>query len=210
MPQKQAKKVDRRTLYTVNTIKDALLELLERTTFDKISVASVCRQAEITRTTFYLHFPNLTAVLNEVLHDAMQVSENALLPEELACGLPHAEERGQAAEKMQEPCDALLPMCQRIADSAKYRAVFLDETLSGYIIKIIYQHEKDKVIPSLMQRGGLSRSDAEMLFRFMLYGSFAVNKELGWEKNEKWYAFQTLLLRFTREGMGQLRTREQV
>ena len=70
-----ARKTDRRTIYTRNVIKDALLELLEEAPFEKVTVAAVCKQAEITRATFYLHYDNLTAVLDEVLDDALDMTE---------------------------------------------------------------------------------------------------------------------------------------
>ena len=45
------RKTDRRTLYTRNAIKDALLEALGDKTFEQITVTDVCRRAEITRAT---------------------------------------------------------------------------------------------------------------------------------------------------------------
>ena len=42
------RKTDRRTLYTRNVIKDALLEALAEKTFEQITVTDVCRRAEIT------------------------------------------------------------------------------------------------------------------------------------------------------------------
>lgn len=69
------RKPDRCTTYTINTIKDVLLELLKKETFDKITVSNICRQAKITRTTFYLHFSNITDVLDELLKYALQVGE---------------------------------------------------------------------------------------------------------------------------------------
>lgn len=70
------RKTDRRTVYTCNVVKDALLELLEQTTFEKVTVAAVCKQAEVTRATFYIHYDNLTAVLDEVLDDALRITEH--------------------------------------------------------------------------------------------------------------------------------------
>ena len=64
------RKTDRRTLYTQAVIKDALLELLTVQGFEKITVASLCRQAEITRATFYLHYSDLTAVVDELVDEA--------------------------------------------------------------------------------------------------------------------------------------------
>lgn len=70
-----ARKTDRRASYTQKVIKDALLELLGQTPYEKITVAALCRQAEITRATFYLHYLSLDAVLNELLDEAVAVAD---------------------------------------------------------------------------------------------------------------------------------------
>ena len=157
-PPSTPRKTDRRTLYTVGVIKDALLELLEQDSFDKITVASLCRQAEITRATFYLHFPSLDDVLNEVLDDALMVAEAAASEMTTA-------ERMQALEQLVKsgtPEDLrrnerLLSPCQRVADNPKYRAIFQDETLSGYVIQRIYKMEREEHIAYMSSRVGLSR-----------------------------------------------------
>lgn len=55
----QERKIDRRTLYTLNVIQEAFLKLIDQQPFAKITVAQVCREAEITRSTFYIHYSNL-------------------------------------------------------------------------------------------------------------------------------------------------------
>ena len=70
------RKTDRRTLYTRSVIKDSLLEALGEKNFDQITVTDVCRRAEITRATYYLHYQSLTEVLDELLLDALQCEEN--------------------------------------------------------------------------------------------------------------------------------------
>ena len=69
------RKTDRRTLYTKNVIKDALLEALEDKNFEQITVTDVCRRAEITRATYYLHYQSLPEVLDELLGAALQMAE---------------------------------------------------------------------------------------------------------------------------------------
>lgn len=71
MEQTPSRKTDRRTLYMQTVIKEALLELLHEMSFDKVSIASLCRQAEITRPTFYLHYDNLMQVLDSLIDDAL-------------------------------------------------------------------------------------------------------------------------------------------
>lgn len=46
--------------------------------------------------------------------------------------------------------------------------------------------------------------EAEMIFRFILNGSFAVNRKLGWKKNTKWYNYQKLISKFVNYGMENL------
>ena len=42
----------------------------------------------------------------------------------------------------------------------------------------------------------ITKEEAEMLFRFTIYGAFAVNVAQGWKKDKKWYRIQSTLLRF--------------
>lgn len=70
----KTRKTDRRTLYTQQVIKDALLELLASKTFAQIRVTELCRQAEITRSIFYLYYDSLNDLLNQVIDDALQLT----------------------------------------------------------------------------------------------------------------------------------------
>ena len=68
----KAKKQDRRTRYTRQTIKDTFLELLKQKSFTKITVTEICKNAEINRGTFYLHFTGLSgrhSVLERPLYE---------------------------------------------------------------------------------------------------------------------------------------------
>ena len=52
----KTRKQDRRTRYTRQTIKNTFLELLTQKSFTKITVTEICKNAEINRGTFYLHY----------------------------------------------------------------------------------------------------------------------------------------------------------
>lgn len=191
------RKIDRRTLYTLNVIKDSLLELLEHNSFDKITVASLCRQAEITRATFYLHFQSLDEVLGAVLDDALMVAESAA--REMTTG-----ERMEALEQLVRTGSAqelrrnehLLSPCQRVADNPKYRAIFQDPTLSNYVIQKIYMMEREESIEYMSKRADLSRTEADRLFMMLVYGLFYMNRALKWSKDDSWYKMQLLITRF--------------
>ncbi len=62
-------KQDRRTRYTKQTIKDTFLELLKQKSFTKITVTEICKNAEINRGTFYLHYYDIHDVLSDIFND---------------------------------------------------------------------------------------------------------------------------------------------
>ena len=190
------KKTDRRTLYTQMVIKDALLELNKETAYDKINVTMVCRQAEIARATFYLHFDSLDEVLDSVIDDALLFSESGSGTVVDVLDII----RSGRSDVLREN-ETVLPACQRIADSDKYHHLFMDVSVSDHIIQRIASHEHDIVVPDLMAQTGLATDEAEMLFKFILNGSFAVNRSLSWEKNERWYRYQNILGRFINAGI---------
>ena len=200
------KKTDRRTLYTKMVIKDALLDLLATNGFEKITVTAACKQAEVSRATFYLHFDDLTAVLDECLADALKIADAAGgNPNTDMLKMLHMIASGEFDTEMLQANDTLLPACQRAADLPKYRPLFLDSGLSDYIIKKMFQAEKERTVPILMEYCCLPKAEAEMLFSFVIYGAFSVNKSMGWNKDRKWYEIQGVLIRFILGGLDVLK-----
>lgn len=64
---------DARTRYTKMVIRNAFLQLLREQSIERISVAEICRLAEINRATFYRYYENqydlLSALENEMLDE---------------------------------------------------------------------------------------------------------------------------------------------
>ena len=52
------------------------LELLQKYPFPKVTVTAICKKAEITRATFYLHYMDIYALLDAILEEALHLSEN--------------------------------------------------------------------------------------------------------------------------------------
>ena len=157
-----ARKTDRRASYTQKVIKDALLELLEQTPYEKITVAALCRQAEITRATFYLHYLSLDAVLNELLDEAVVVADKVCADmsyEERMGRLAYIAAHGSVRDLKEREC--LLSPCQRIADDPRYRVLFLDPTISHYAIARLYLAEKENTTRYIMSHCGIPRDQAE-------------------------------------------------
>lgn len=192
-----AASTDRRTRYTRMVLKDAFLELIGKGGWRRLSVTLLCKKAGVARATFYLHYRSLDDVLSDVLDDAFRVREGD--GETLCTQLARTLAAGPLTE------ESFLPLCQRAADDPKYRPLFLDEDLTRPLLAFLYDRAKDPMVPYIMTAAGLSRGEAELLFRFLLCGSFAVNAALGWEQNDRWRAVQGTVLRFKAGGLAALK-----
>ncbi len=100
---------------------------------------------------------------------------------------------------------SFLPLCQRVAHSPRYNVMFKDDELSEYIIMRVYHLEKPRTVPVLMEQLSLTREQAERIFLFGVMGAFAVNRSMGWKKDENWYEMQMLLLTYATGGYDAIR-----
>ena len=57
----------RRTEMTKLLFRTALIELMQEKPFHKITVKEICEQADLNRTTFYLHYTDQTQLLNDIV-----------------------------------------------------------------------------------------------------------------------------------------------
>ena len=189
----QTRKTDRRTLYTRQVVKDAFLELLETHAYGQINVTMLCRQAEITRATFYLHYADLNAVLDEVIAEALDIAEHSGSMEDFQTRERHLREILLNGPQAIRGHEGYLAPCQRIADHKKYRSLFMDDSLSYYIIRKIYLAERDMAVPYLQRSCDISYEDADRLFMFVIHGLYYVNRSMKWEKDDAWYRTQYLV-----------------
>ena len=59
----------RRTQMTKKLFASALIELMQVKPYHKITVKEICEQADLNRTTFYLHYNDISALFNEIVLD---------------------------------------------------------------------------------------------------------------------------------------------
>lgn len=142
------KKINRKTRYTIYLIKETFLKLIDQESYSKITITQICKEADITRLTFYLHFNSLTNLLNEVIDDALYLSAKSY-----DISLIFSTEYLQNNQ-------SLLPACQRVGDLPKYQNLLMDDDLSEYIIGRIMKHERVYVIPSIIEKTRLSKTTA--------------------------------------------------
>lgn len=64
---------DRRIIKTKRCLKTALIDMLAREDFEHISITELCRRAEVSRITFYSHYNDKYALLDDVFEDMLQI-----------------------------------------------------------------------------------------------------------------------------------------
>ena len=199
------KRDSRRVEITKAAIKDGMLSLLKGTAFQNISVASLCREAGVGRATFYAHYTGLMDVIDELADEAIHAADETDIDSVTAIDLliEKIKRMGNATEL--EAYITLLPLCQRVAHSPQYNVLFHDDEVAKYIIMRIYRQEKRRTIPVLVQQLGVTADQADKLFLFGVMGAFAVNRAMGWKKNDEWYDMQKLLLTYAHGGYDAIR-----
>ena len=120
MAEKKTRKTDRRTLYTRMVIKDALLNLLAEKEYADVTIADLCREAEINRGTFYLHYSNLHEVLEELFDDALGKMNHVLV--QVGCVSVDEQQRR-------------LPLCKFLRKNRQYQPLFFSDSLRSYVIE---------------------------------------------------------------------------
>jgi AcrR family transcriptional regulator len=196
---------DKRTQITKEAVKEGMLELLRSQDFSSITVAGLCRAAGVGRATFYTHYSGLTDVLDELADDAIDAT-NRSKAEGLSGVIMLADKmRNTTDPEALAPFMELLPVCQRVADNPKYRVLFTDPFISDYIIMGIYRREREHMLPHLLSKYKLTAEQADKIFLFAIMGAYAVNRSMGWRKDEAWYNVQKVLLTFLEGGYDALK-----
>ena len=180
----QGRKMDRRTRYTRQAIRDTLLELMEEKPFSRITVTEVCKLAELNRGTFYLHYLDLDDVLDDILSEMIS---------DTTCALDHVLcPEGQCAT---------YPFCDKIHSSGRYRVLFLDESVTERLMKKLSDTCKERYITYLMSHSLLTFPEAEAIFTFQMNGCLAVNRLMLRTHCPDWKTVQRAVDSFIKAGL---------
>lgn len=192
---------NRRVQLTKKLLKEAFLALIAAAPYHKLTVSALCRKADVQRSTFYLHYNQVGDILNNLVDEALQEAaqdERTLRKDfQALADLIHQEAPLEILLKK----DCLLPICQRLAFKPEWKPLFQDETIAGLIMRRIYDKERPIMVPFLKAQGKMTEKEADELFTFLLYGSFYVDKMMGFTKDQDWYRLQGRIMTFILKGL---------
>lgn len=186
------KKTDRRTLYTRMVIKESLLKLLTEKDYRSITVAELCRAAELNRGTFYLHYDNLSQVVEELFDDALGKMHGVLAQ----IGCPEA--RGESCA---------WPLCRFLRENSQYQPLFFSDSLHSRAIERLAGSARENYIAKLREKTAFSEAALESIFYFQLNGCLAVSKRNTGVSDDSWSEIQCCIDALLKNGFSNLGSR---
>ena len=179
------RKTDRRTLYTKTVIKDAFLDLCAQESYSRITIADLCRRAQISRGTFYLHYSNVAEVLEETISDVL---------DNIRVMIPRVTQTCQ-----DESCS--VPLCIFLRRQTRYRGLFLDDTVSGILVSRLTDAFSSDLMAAVREKSDLTPQEIRTLSYFQLNGCLAVCRQSLKAGDGEWDQTRCLLDRFVSAGM---------
>lgn len=180
-------RADRRARYTQQVIRDAMLDLLGRKRFDRITVTELCKQSEINRGTFYLHYYDTRDVLDdlidEMLADTSSMMEHVFCPQRKQCSYP---------------------LCEKIQGNPRFQPLFFDDVASARVLERITGECAEGFITHLMQNSCLTYEQAEAVFHFQINGCLTVNRMMLKNRCADWRQIQRVIDDYIRAGLTSL------
>lgn len=175
----QQRKTDRRTRHTTGVIRNVFFALLRVKGFDRLSVTDICREADISRGTFYLHYEDKYALVKALIDEALDA--DPLLD------------------------DSPAAMCQRAPVNDDYRLLYDDPTIFPLVVARVIERAAPVLIPDIMRRTGRTEEEARILFIHNAHGNLAVNQALGWKRGQAFRRAQNLLRTYSDGGFEAVR-----
>ncbi len=153
---------DRRYRLTEELIRDTYRQMLREMPVDKITVAELCRRAEINRGTFYLHYKDCYELL-EQLEDE--------LANTLSKSLEGLFDNDNALKNAVET--SLKAMYNRRGEG---HILFFNDR--SRCLEKIGANAREEIVRNWMSRSELSETEAEIIFAFISGGCNSVAREL--------------------------------
>jgi len=204
LTQSEGKKIGPKRPVSCDTrehIKDTLLLMLKTQPFRSIRITALCREAHIARGTFYLYYNTIDDLLEAIINDSLELI-NSMTPNEKQGSLKRLQTMLDQTDDEDLPKDkSLFPPCHKYLELEKYRFLVKDIDVAPIIVQKIYEAESPKIVPVLMKELHLAQDEAELLFKFIVNGSSAVNRSLLALKENEWYRLQKKIIQFILGGL---------
>ena len=178
---------DARYERSAEAIKQALLRLMVAKRLEDVSMAELAREAGVSRSTLYAHFGNVSDVYSALVVDFLE-------------GLRSLESHLRCSECIES---GSRPFCVALRDAGPYEPVVRDARFLPLMFALAEQGSLQSGTKNLFSDLGMSRMQADALYRFQMSGCYAV--ALADVSTGEWDVIQRTLDAFIRGGINAVR-----
>ena len=172
-------KTDRRSQKTIAAIQNTVLRLMCTRRMNEIKIVDLCMAADINRTTFYLHYRNISEVLKSLLED-------------MAARIFDSEDEANGDTAKGGTTLDFLIACAEALDRYEYFGEFVQKSPDAdYFLTCLKNVLSDKIFAGMSRKCGTDAADAKHIIRFLAGGVLDVYVE--WLKSDKSAAVGSVL-----------------
>lgn len=92
-------------------------------------------------------------------------------------------------------------LCPHPPANDDYYLLYSDDDAYARVAQCVIERGAEQMVPSIMEKTGLSREDAYLLFVHSVQGNLAVNRLLGWRRGPEFAHAQELLSTYSEGGL---------
>lgn len=181
---------------TEQKILEAFMKLMRMQSFSEISVSSICKEAGISRTTFYKHYQNQLDIARAIVRHVL--IDNDIIDMEASPAFLRRTSAGVPASPVSSHGHKTIPVCEFVRSHSELHPIFADPLLSSTIVSEIAEHRWQLY---LSENGDPARSDIRMLFYYQGHGCLAVLRHSFNSDEKEWKNKREIIDHFIVNGM---------
>ncbi len=184
MARKPDQQANSRSRHTMEQTKQLLLQMMQRHSFEKISVTMMCKEMSISRSTFYQHYYDTYDVLDDLIADILTSTAKTVDYGQV----PGCQECGTA-------------LYTHLQSNPQYRPLLLDRVASRRFLEQITQNFQPSFTSYMLQHTHLTKEEADVLFLFQISGCLAANQLMLKTEKSNWRDIQHVIDQYIQGGL---------
>lgn len=161
---------------------EAFLNLVNRQSFDSISICGLCQEAGISRTTFYKYYDNIMEVAQDIVEGI--INSNAMID---------LDESGE-----EDSGTGGVPLCEFVRQHPEYQALFFEPALSNFIV---HEIAEKRWLQYVEHHIGTPDRRIKQLFYYQGHGCLAMMQHVRGMDEAEWKKRRETVDAFVRSGM---------
>ena len=127
------KKEYRSAIRSRKLIRQAFFELLKEKDFEKITVTDIVKRADVNRSTFYAHYPDVLGVIEEIQEEIIEYTQTSMNEMDFKDGfinpMPHLKHIVKLVEENNELYRLLMTSAMGMKQMEKIKSILIDRTI---------------------------------------------------------------------------------